>query len=128
MSQIDMNSDAWQSLPDDERWSAIREVALRFSKQFGHLPQIQYIDNSPYSIEIGTSLSHGELIAELPTNFQGIPVKQEGLREVIDGFIATWKLVLARIGGWPAEKIQAWLDPPHSILRSSWILHQPPLY
>lgn len=57
---------------------------------------------------------------------------QEGLREFIDGFIATWRLVLDRVGCWPKEKIDAWIDgqinDPNSILHSSWLRHEPPLY
>lgn len=133
MSNIDLQSADWQKLSDSERWTALREVAVRFAQQFKHVPAVNYIENSTTHICVGTSLPRKELIAELPVEFEGVPVKQEGLREMMDGFITTWRLVLNRVGGWPKEKIDSWItgeinNRQHSILYSSWLLHEPPLY
>lgn len=122
-----MSSPDWLGLNDEERYDRIEPIYQQFVQRFSELPSINHITHTPSCILVGTSLSHGKTINELPSEFLGVPVEQDPVREDMDRFIAIWKTVLERIGNWPSDRIAAFANDHHICFRSSWFLHDTPL-
>jgi hypothetical protein len=124
---IDTNSADWLRLNDEERYEAIEPICARFIREFSQLPQVNCIGHSPFAIHVETALPLGMQIDSIPPTYLGVPVMQTALREAMDGFLATWTMILDRIGGWPAERIADYANDQHACFRSCWFLHDSPI-
>jgi hypothetical protein len=124
---IDMTSADWLQLNDKERYEAIEPICARFIREFGQLPKVNYIGHSPFGIHVHTALSVGMRIDSIPPTYCGVPVEQTALREAMDSFLATWTMILDRIGGWPAERIADYANDQHACFRSAFFLHDSPI-
>lgn len=124
---IDVNSDAWKQLSEDERFECIQPICARFTTEFRHLPKINYIAHSGNRIFVTTALPHGSLIDDLPAMYDGIPIEQDPVRETMDAYIATWSMVLKHIAGWPSQQIAAFANDQHPSFSSSVGFHDPPI-
>ena len=124
---IDITTDEWKDLTDEQRYAIIQPVYDRFVAQFGSLPNVNYISHAPHVIYVGTSLPVGNLIPEMPATYEGIPVEQDPVREAMDRFIATWTAILSKIAGWTPDRIATVANDGHICFRSAWFLHDSPI-
>lgn len=125
---IDLNSDSWKRLSEDERFIVVQAACARFVAEFGDLPKINCISPTNRCIIVYTALPYGTILDDLPTSYEGIPIEQDAVRETMDSYIKTWSMILQNIAGWSLQQIQNYANDKHLCFTSSWAFHDPPMY
>lgn len=126
-NRIDPNSLTWSRLSEDDRFEITQAARDRFAHVFGDLPDVNWIGNSCERICVQTKLPYGQSLEALPETFEEFPVAQQGVREAMDRFIATWKAALTRIACWSPEQTSEWASDEHHHFKSGFFLHDSPM-
>lgn len=124
---LDMESAAWKQLSEDDRYVLIEPICEGFICEFGNLPKINHIGHTPYCIYVSTALPEGTLMDGIPNRYEGVPVQQDAVREAMNRFLATWTMILYRIGGWSPDRIADFANDRHIAFRSAFFLHYSPI-